>query len=86
MNIILKYWTNDDKTELIALCNAVDRTYLSDRLPNPYTNADADWWLNMVQLNEGKNGDPRFFNVLVHEPVERVHELITESCTKARNR
>ncbi len=56
MNIILKYWTNDDKAELIALCNAVDRTYLSNRLPNPYTNADADWWLNMVQLNEGKNG------------------------------
>ena len=56
MNIILKYWTNDDKAELIALCNAVDRTYLSDRLPNPYTNVDADWWLNMVRLNEGKNG------------------------------
>ena len=56
MNIILKLWTNDDKAELIALCNAVDRTYLSVRLPNPYTNADADWWLNMVQLNEGKNG------------------------------
>ena len=56
MNIILKLWTNDDKAELIALCNAVDRTYLSVRLPNPYTNADADWWLNMVQLNEGKKG------------------------------
>ena len=56
MNMILRLWTNDDKAELIALCNAVDRTYLSARLPNPYTNADADWWLNMVQLNEGKNG------------------------------
>ena len=56
MNIILKQWTNDDKAELIALCNAIDRTYLSARLPNPYTDADANWWLGMVQLNEGKNG------------------------------
>ena len=56
MNIILRHWTNDDKAELIALCNAVDRTYLSARLPNPYTDADANWWLGMVQLNEGKNG------------------------------
>ena len=56
MNIMLKHWSNDDKAELIALCNAVDRTYLSNRLPNPYTDADADWWLGMVQLNEGKKG------------------------------
>ena len=56
MNIILRHWTNDDKAELIALCNAVDRTYLSARLPNPYTDADADWWLGMVQVDEGENG------------------------------
>lgn len=40
----------------MALCNAVDRTFLSDRLPNPYTDADADWWLGMVTENEGKEG------------------------------
>ena len=40
----------------MALCNAVDRTFLSDRLPNPYTEADADWWLGMVVENEGKEG------------------------------
>ena len=40
----------------MALCNAVDRTFLSDRLPNPYTEADADWWLGMVSENEGKEG------------------------------
>ena len=56
MNIILKPWTIDDKAELIALCNAVDRTYLSNRMPYPYTNVDADWWLGMVELNEGKHG------------------------------
>ncbi len=40
----------------MALCNAVDRTFLSDRLPYPYTEADADWWLGMVAENEGKEG------------------------------
>ena len=37
-----------------------------------------------VDINEGKNGDPKFFNVLVHEPVEKVHELIRESYAKAK--
>ena len=45
-----------DKKELMELCNAVDRTYLSDRLPNPYTEEDADWWLNMVDKSEGIDG------------------------------
>ncbi len=40
----------------MALCNAVDRAFLSDRLPEPYTEADADWWLGMVAENEGKDG------------------------------
>lgn len=56
MNIKLKQWTIEDKVALMALCNAVDRTYLSDRLPYPYLDADADWWLEMVELNEGKTG------------------------------
>ena len=49
-------WTPADKPALMALCNAVDRTYLSDRLPYPYTEADADWWLGMVAGNDGKEG------------------------------
>lgn len=56
LNMILKQWTPSDKAALIALCNAVDRTYLSARLPKPYTDVDADWWLGMVRLNDGKNG------------------------------
>ena len=40
----------------MALCNAVDRTFLSDRLPYPYTEADAHWWLGMVAENDGKEG------------------------------
>ena len=56
MTITLHKWTSNDKEALMALCNAVDRTFLSDRLPNPYTEADADWWLGMVAHNEGKDG------------------------------
>ena len=56
MTITLHNWKTDDKLVLMALCNAVDRTFLSDRLPNPYTEADADWWLGMVSENEGKEG------------------------------
>ena len=56
MTITLPKWTSNDKEALMALCNAVDRTFLSDRLPQPYTEADADWWLGMVAHNEGKDG------------------------------
>lgn len=40
----------------MALCNAVDRSFLSDRLPHPYTEADADRWLGMVEGNEAMEG------------------------------
>ena len=56
MNITLHTWTANDRESLIALCNDVDRTFLSDRLPYPYTEADADWWLGMVAENDGKEG------------------------------
>lgn len=42
MTIDLHKWTFADREALMALCNAVDRTFLSDRLPYPYTEADAD--------------------------------------------
>ena len=56
MAITLHTWNTRDKPALMALCNAVDRTFLSDRLPYPYTEADADWWLGMVARNDGKEG------------------------------
>jgi RimJ/RimL family protein N-acetyltransferase len=56
MTVDLHKWTFADRESLMALCNAVDRTYLSDRLPYPYTEADADWWLGMVAENDGKEG------------------------------
>lgn len=56
MTFDLHKWTLADREALMALCNAVDRTFLSDRLPYPYTEADADWWLGMVAGNDGKEG------------------------------
>lgn len=56
MKIELKIPTAEDKEGLIDVCNAVDRKYLSERLPNPYTNESADWWINMIAENDGKTG------------------------------
>lgn len=56
MKMELRKWSLTDYKELKDLCNAVDRSYLSDRLPNPYTEDDANWWLNMVTQSEGIDG------------------------------
>lgn len=56
MKISLRKWSQEDKGRLKQLCNIVDREYLSDRLPYPYTDTDADWWLNMVMQKEGLDG------------------------------
>ena len=45
-----------DSKELTALCNAVERSFLTDRLPNPYTEEDANAWLNMVAQNNSVSG------------------------------
>ena len=56
MNIELRQWIMSDSKELTALCNAVDRSFLSDRLPYPYTEEDAKAWLNMVAQNDSVTG------------------------------
>ena len=56
MKIELKKWRFEDKEFLIKMCNIIDRNYLSDRIPNPYTNKSAEWWLNMVKENDEKTG------------------------------
>ncbi len=56
MNMKLTPWSKDSKKDLIAICNAVDRTYLTNRLPFPYTEEDALWWLNLVAERDGING------------------------------
>jgi [ribosomal protein S5]-alanine N-acetyltransferase len=56
MDLKLKKWEIADKHALIKVCNEVDRQYISNRLPFPYTESDAQWWLNMVQEKDGKEG------------------------------
>lgn len=56
MEIRLEKWSPEDREKLAFVCNQADRSYLSDRLPYPYTVEDADWWLNMVSGQEGKDG------------------------------
>ena len=55
----LRYWRLSDKMELTNLCNAVDRRFLSDRLPYPYTEKDAEKWLKMVTNNDAITGSYR---------------------------
>ena len=55
-DVKLVKWTEEIKPELIKICNEADRSYLSDRLPYPYTEESADWWLGMVSEHDGKDG------------------------------
>ena len=56
MELRLIKWDPSLKDELIRICNSVDRTYLSERLPYPYTSGDADFWLGMVAEHDGVDG------------------------------
>ena len=56
MDIKLRKWMHSDANELAMLCNNIDRRFLSDRLPNPYTIDDAGFWLQNVINSEGKQG------------------------------
>ncbi len=56
MKIELRAWTLADAEDLMALCNAVDRSFLSDRLPHPYNIKDAEDWLCRVSQNEAVSG------------------------------
>lgn len=56
MKVKLRKWSMEDQASLIEICNKIDRSYLSDILPDPYTKESAKWWLNMINENEGKKG------------------------------
>ena len=58
MKIELKKWelTDQDKEGLQRVSNGVDRKFLSNRLPYPYTKENATWWINFTQEADGKNG------------------------------
>lgn len=56
MKVELKIWSMEDKEELIKLCNEVDRSNLSDKLPYPYTDKDAEFYINLVNNKDAKQG------------------------------
>ena len=67
MNVTLRKWGIQDRDVLMHLCNRVNREYLSDRLPYPYTEKDAMWYLNMVSEHDGV--DAVFRAVLVDDEI-----------------
>lgn len=56
MKTELKKWTMEDKESLQKICSSADRRYLAERMPDPYTLEDAQWWLEMVREKDGKDG------------------------------
>lgn len=56
MDVTLIPWTENNKPDLIRICNEVNRRYLADRLPYPYTEQDADFWLGRVRKEDGISG------------------------------
>ena len=56
MNIELVPYNECSKEDLIRICNGVDRRYLANRLPYPYTEKDAETWMNTVMEHEGADG------------------------------
>ena len=56
MNVTLRPWTAADIPVLAELCAGAERKYLSDRLPDPYTERDAEKWIHMTRDHDGKDG------------------------------
>lgn len=56
MTLQLRPWRREDAAALMGIMNTVDRQFLSDRLPDPYTERDAADWLQRVTEQEGRSG------------------------------
>lgn len=54
--ITLKPWEPSMKEDLIRICNGTEREFLSERIPEPYTERDADCWMDKVSKAEGIDG------------------------------
>lgn len=63
MRVELRKCSLADQEGLREVCNDVDRTYIANRLPFPYTKDDAVWWINMVNEHDGKDGIFRLITV-----------------------
>lgn len=56
MKVELQKWKAGDTTVLQEISNHVNRTYISGRLPYPYTEADAKWWIDKCDKDDGSQG------------------------------
>lgn len=63
MDIALKPWTERDAAMLHDLMQHIDRRFLSNRIPDPYTLKDAESWLSFVGDHEGR--DALFRSIVV---------------------
>jgi len=63
MKIKLMKYSLADQEGLREVCNGVDRTYIANRVPFPYTKNDAIWWINMAKEHDGKDGIFRLISV-----------------------
>lgn len=56
MEIELHPWDGSMAQDLMRICNEVDRTFLTNRIPYPYTEKDAQWYLGMIAEHDGTDG------------------------------
>ncbi|MFI3237195.1 MAG: GNAT family protein [Lachnospiraceae bacterium] len=59
MKIELKRLKQSDREEMVDLYNAVDRKYISNRIPSPYTLEAADRWLKILTESDEKESISR---------------------------
>ncbi len=82
MKVFLQKWSVDYKEQLARLCNGADRTYLTGRIPHPYTIDNAVSWLCMAAEREGKDGLFRAVvadgNVVGNITVERLSDIYSK--------
>ena len=50
--LILRQYTKDDKESLIKLLNDKEVSKWTERIPFPYTEKHADWWINNKPEND----------------------------------
>lgn len=59
MELSLRRWKAEDREALMDLCNRVDRTYLSNQIPYPCTEAVANRWIIATEIWEKQKGKQR---------------------------
>lgn len=55
MRITLKTWTQNEKAELMRICNNMNRMYLGNKIPEPYPEKDAEigYYLLKDKISQG---------------------------------